>query len=270
MQDVDLKEIEINGTKYIKFIQGSLMDILSFLYRMDIVGFMKIINILLGLALCFFVTIIPRKVLSKIMCGYIAIIMGSILGFIIAPAWIAMALGIIVIFGIFYFVEKFFNHSAIFTMTFVFVIDIIYIIGTIICSIVMDIGNDMELSSKEEIRFYSWFDIEGYPATDRLFLIATCIAVIIGIGLSKVNKEKVYVFMCCVVGTIQLFGFVFSEPSILMGVQEECNIERWEQIFIPMMNIEFYELALYLFVPILLLALVCYLIQTKIIARKLR
>lgn len=203
------------------------------------------------------------------MCGYIAIIMGSILGIIVAPTWITMILGIIVIFAIFQLVEKAFNNSAIFTVTFVFVIDIIYIIGTIVCNIVMDICKDMDLSTEEEIGFHHWFDIEMYATTDRLFLIAVCMAVIIGIGLSKINKEKIYVFMCSVVGVIQLFGLFFSDPSILEVIDRDRQIEGWEQLFIPMMNIEFYELALYLFVPILLVSIGGYLIQTKIIAKKI-
>lgn len=246
------------------------MGILTFLYRMDVVGFIKIISILLGLALCFFATIIPRKVLSKIMCGYIAIIMGSILGTIVSPTWIFLVLGITIMFCIFYFAEKLFNNSAIFSTTFVFVVDIVYIIGTIICNIVMKIGMDMDLSTEEEIELHHWFDIEMYSTTDRLFVIAICMAVIIGILLSKINKEKTYVFICSVVGAIQLFGLVFSTPSILEMVDREREIEGWEQIFIPMMNIEFYEFALYLVVPILLVSVGCYLIQTKIILKKVK
>ncbi len=246
------------------------MEILIFLYKLDIIGFMKVIGLLLGVTLCLFAIKIPRKILSFMMCTYTAIIFGSIIGFVLIPSWISIILGIVMIFIIFFFVESFFYYSAMFTITFIFVTDIIYILGTIVCNIIIESGKKIDLSAKEEICLYHWFDIQGYDTTDRLLLVALFMAMIIGILFAKLNNDKIFVFMCSVIGAIQIVGGIFSYPSIIASVDKDREIECWETIFIPMLNIEFEELALYMIMPILIIAIICYIIQTKIIIKLLQ
>ena len=204
------------------------------------------------------------------MCCYIAIIMGSIGGVIFSPTWISLIAGIIVTFIIFSSIEYCLNNTAVFSMTFIFILDMIYIIGTIICNLIMDIGGEMNLSIEEEIWFHRWFDIEGYITTDRLLLVAFVIAIIMGILLIKVIDKMIFIYMCSVVGIIQIFGLIFSYPESFQQVDRDVQIESWESIFIPMLNIEFYGFSLYLFIPILLIAVGCCLVQTKVVSKKIQ
>ena len=90
-------------------------------------------------------------------------------------------------------------------------------------------------------------------------LLSIIIGLIIAIILAlTVKNKKALTFMAILIGVIQLFGTLFSYTDYFMS-----KVYYWEIFYMPTLNIHYEYDGIYLILPIILLTISLYWIQTE-------
>ena len=101
---------------------------------------------------------------------------------------------------------------------------------------------------------------DNYAIWDKCFFMAVLIGLIAAVVMALVVKNrKILNFMMLLIGTVQLFGSIFSVSNYF-----DRRVTDWEVVYIPYMNIHFENNGIYLGWSIIMTAIIFYWIQKKV------
>ena len=176
------------------------MEILTFLYKREIMYTVQFILLILGIMLYMGLYRISRRNISIILSLYCGIIFGSLLGFVLSGKIVIMILGAVACSILFYIFDRIFNNDGMFISSFICIFDTFYLLamGILYEYIYLVIPHN-----KREDFADSYFDINSYEIRYVVFVLAIGIAVVISILLAiKVKKINVFYFMVILFATV--------------------------------------------------------------------
>ncbi len=238
-----------------------VMEILTFLFwRLFILK--ATASILGGLYLCIKGNKISTVTIQKMFSGYCGVIFGSLIMFLLNPNAILMIFGCVISYFIFFLTDKIFKNNGMFLVSFVCVMEWGYIIPTsIIFHNAERLKNSIHIiSDKDRSYVEKYFMGDNYVIWDKCFFMAVLIGLIAAVVMALVVKNrKILNFMMLLIGSVQLFGSIFSVSNYF-----DRRVTDWEVVYIPYMNIHFENNGIYLGWSIIMTAIIFYWIQKKV------
>lgn len=219
------------------------------------------LSMFLGFYLCINAYKMSTVKIQKVFSSYCGLIFGSLVAFLLTRNAILMIVGSVIGYFVFLFIDKLFKNTGMFLVSFVCVMEWVYIIPTsIIFHNAEKLKNSILIITEKERHYVEeYFMGENYMIWDKCFFIAIIIGLIAAIIIALIIKNrKLLNFMITLIGAVQLFGSVFSCTSYF-----DNNVSDWEIVYIPYMNMHYEYKGIYLMGAIIMAAILFYWIQRK-------
>lgn len=236
------------------------MEILTFLYW-DMYIIKIILSIFFGFYLCINAYKMSKVKIQKVFSSYCGIIFGSLLAFLLTKNLVVMIVGSIIGYFAFTLLDKLFKNTGMFLVSFVCIMEWVYIIPTsIIFHNAEKLKNSILIITEKERHYVEeYFMGENYMIWDICFFVAILIGLIVAVIIVlMIKNRRLLNFMITLIGAVQLFGSVFSYP-----VYFDNNVSDWEVVYIPYMNIHYGYNGIHLMWAIIMAAILFYWIQRK-------
>lgn len=234
------------------------MEILSFLYKKEIMYTIEFFLLILGVLLYLGMYRISREKISIILSWYCGMIFGSLLGFILSKNIVAMVLGAITCSIVFNIVDRILKNNGMFILSFISIFDTFYLfaMGVLYEFVDLVIPKDNRVDFEDK-----YFEINSYEIRNIVFVLSMVVAVIAGIFFAKKVKEmNVFYFMVTLFCVFRVFGLFWGSSYAIYPYKK---VEIWEPVYLSILTLEYDVLSLFFLFIILIVTVLIYKIKSK-------